>query len=259
MDLGLTGKTAIVCGSSQGLGRACAAQLCAEGVSVIINGRNPDKLARVADEMRQSAVGKVTPVAADLSTEAGRAALLDACPDPDILVNNNGGPPFKPFGALAMDDVRQGVEMNMITPIALIQAVLDGMVARRFGRIVNITSVSVKMPVPGLDVSSGARAGLTGFTAGVARTVAQHNVTINQLLPGYFATERLMQGFAATAQTVGVDAEQAADQWRNQVPAQRFGSPEEFAQTCAFMCSAQAGYLTGQNILLDGGLHQAAF
>lgn len=259
MDLGLKGKTAIVCGSSQGLGRSCAENLAAEGAHVFINGRDAGKLDAVAREIAGRHQVKVTPVVADLVTEAGRAALLAACPDPDILVNNNGGPPFTPFSSLELDDIRTGVEMNMITPIALTRAVLDGMVARRFGRIVNITSVSVKMPVPGLDVSSGARAGLTGFIAGVARSVAEHNVTINQLMPGYFATERLLDGFEATAMNTGTDADLIAAKWMQDVPARRFGTPDEFGRACAFICAASSGYLTGQNILLDGGLHRASF
>lgn len=259
MDLGISGKTAIVCGSSQGLGHACALALAEAGVNVVINGRDAAKLDAAAAVIEAHAEGRVTPVAADICTDEGQAALLKACPAPDILINNNGGPPFTALADLDRDDIRRGLEMNMVTPITLIQKVIDGMVERGFGRIVNITSVTVKMPVAGLDLSSGARAGLTGFVAGVARSVAHRNVTINQLLPGYFDTERLRQGFDATAAKSGTTPESAAQQWQQQVPAARFGRPREFAQTCAFLCSADAGYLTGQNILIDGGLHRAAF
>jgi 3-oxoacyl-[acyl-carrier protein] reductase len=175
------------------------------------------------------------------------------------LVNNNGGPPFTDFRDLNRDAMERGVAMNMLTPIELIQQVIDGMVERGFGRIVNITSVSVKMPVSGLDLSSGARAGLTAFLAGVSREYADKGVTINQLLPGYFRTERLQQGFHAGAAKTGRPVDDVARDWSDQVPAQRFGDPAEFGQTCAFLCSQFAGYMTGQNILLDGGLHRSAF
>ena len=259
MDLGIRDRKAIVCGSSKGLGRACAEALANAGCGVVINGRDQWGLDRVASDIMRLTGVQVTPVAADLNTAAGRAALLKACPEPDILVNNNGGPPFTDFRDLDRDAMEKGVAMNMLTPIELIQIVIYGMAARGFGRIVNITSVSVKMPVSGLDLSSGARAGLTAFLAGVSREYADKGVTINQLLPGYFRTERLQQGFEAGAEKTGRDVEDVARDWSNQVPAQRFGNPVEFGQTCAFLCSQYAGYLTGQNILLDGGLHRSAF
>lgn len=200
MDLGLKRRSAIVCGSSKGLGRACAEALAEAGAQVVINGRNKTGLEQVAQDIAKKTGARVIPVAADLNTATGRAALLAACPHPDILVNNNGGPPFREFRDLNRDALEKGVAMNMLTPIELIQLVIDGMAARGFGRIVNITSVSVKMPVSGLDLSSGARAGLTAFLAGVSREYADKGVTINQLLPGYFRTERLQQGFEASAE-----------------------------------------------------------
>jgi 3-oxoacyl-[acyl-carrier protein] reductase len=259
VDLGLQGKKAIVCASSQGLGRACALALAEAGVSLVINGRDPVKLDLVAEEIRQATGVKVTPVTADITTTDGQAALLAACPEPDILVNNNGGPPFRDFRTLERQALLDGVTMNMVTPIELIQKVLDPMVERGFGRIVNITSVSVKMPVAGLDLSSGARAGLTAFVSGIARTVVDKNVTINNLLPGYFDTGRLRAGFAASAARAGASADEVAAEWQATVPAKRFGEVSELGHVCAFLCSAHAGYITGQNILVDGGLFPGAF
>jgi 3-oxoacyl-[acyl-carrier protein] reductase len=204
MDLDIRGRTAIVCASSRGLGRGCALALAEAGVSLVINGRDAAALAATADEIRRLTGVAVTPVAADVSTREGQAELLAACPRPDILVNNNGGPPFRDFRELDREAMLAGVTMNMVTPIELIQKVIDPMVERGFGRIVNVTSISVRMPVGGLDISSGARAGLTAFVAGVARGVAHRNVTINNLLPGSFDTRRLRQGFAAAATRAGV-------------------------------------------------------
>ncbi|HEX3847307.1 MAG TPA: SDR family oxidoreductase [Steroidobacteraceae bacterium] len=259
MDLGIRGRTAIVCASSQGLGKACARALAEAGVSLVINGRNRALLDETAVEIRQHTGVEVTPVVADVSTSEGHAALLAACPSPDILINNNGGPPFRDYHVLDRQAMLTGVTMNMITPIELIQKVIDPMIARGFGRIVNITSISVKMPVPGLDLSSGARAGLTAFLAGVARKVADKNVTINNLLPGSFDTPRLQSGFKAGAERSGRSPEQLAAEARAEIPAKRFGTPREFGATCAFMCSVHAAYLTGQNILLDGGAYPAVF
>lgn len=259
MDLGLSGRTAIVCGSSRGLGHACARELLHSGVRVIINGRDAQSLESAADSLRAETGGEVICVAADLGGASGREALLRACPAPDILVNNNGGPPFRDFRMLSRADIEQGVAMNMLVPIQMIQAVVDGMAERGFGRIVNITSVTVRMPVPGLDLSSGARAGLTAFLAGVARSVAHRGVTINQLLPGFFRTERLQQGFEADASRTGRPVEEVAAAWTDQVPAARLGDPTEFGKACAFLCSAHAGYITGQNLVLDGGLHRSTF
>jgi len=259
MELGIRGKRAIVCASSQGLGKGCALALAEAGVSLVINGRDAAQLETTAGEIRRATGVEVTAVAADIADPAGQAALLAACPQPDILVNNNGGPPFRDFRLLDRPAMLSGVAMNMLTPIELMQKVIDGMIARGFGRIVNITSISVKMPIAGLDLSSGARAGLTAFVAGIARTVAGRNVTINNLLPGYFDTRRLRDGFAASARrSGGSEAAVAADEMAS-IPAKRFGNPGEFGQTCAFLCSVHAGYITGQNILLDGGLFPGAF
>jgi 3-oxoacyl-[acyl-carrier protein] reductase len=259
MDLGIRGRKAIVCASSQGLGRGCARALAEAGVAVVINGRNRGLLEQTATEIRQATGVEVTPVLADISTPQGQAELLAACPAPDILINNNGGPPFRDFRKLDRAALLAGVTANMLAPIELIQIVLDGMAARGFGRIVNITSISVKMPLAGLDLSSGARAGLTAFLAGIARTVAGRNVTINNLLPGSFDTARLRGGLLATAKNKGVPAAVAEHEAREEIPAKRFGDPAEFGQTCAFLCSVHAGYITGQNILLDGGAFPGAF
>jgi len=259
MDLGIRGRKAIVCASSQGLGRGCAQALAEAGVSLVINGRNRDALEACAQDLRGSSGADVIAVAADVSTREGQEALLRACPTPDILVNNNGGPPFRDFRELDREALLAGVATNMVTPIELIQRVIDGMVERRFGRIVNITSVSVKMPLAGLDLSSGARAGLTAFVSGIARSVADKNVTINNLLPGSFDTARLAAGFRAAARRSGRTEAEIAERSREGIPAKRFGTPREFGQTCAFLCSVHAGYITAQNILLDGGDFPGAF
>ena len=259
MDLGIRGRTAIVCASSQGLGLACARALAEAGVSLVINGRNCTLLDQAAGEIRLATGAEVTPVVADVSTAEGQDALLAACPTPDILINNNGGPPFRDFRELDRQAMLTGVTMNMVTPIELIQRVIDAMAARGFGRIVNITSISVKMPVAGLDLSSAARAGLTAFVAGVARKVADKNITINNLLPGSFDTQRLRGGFAAASKKSGKPESVMAALAMEEIPAKRFGTPAEFGQTCAFLCSVHAAYLTGQNILLDGGAYPAAF
>ncbi|MGE4430738.1 MAG: SDR family oxidoreductase [Sphingobium sp.] len=253
MDFGITGKTALVCASSRGLGRGCAMALAREGARVVINGRDAARLDQTAQDIAQATGAQVVPIAADVGTQAGRAALLDAAGAVDILVNNNGGPPPADFRALDRDDLIAGLEANMLTPIALVQAVIDGMVERRFGRIVNITSASVKMPLPSLDLSSGARIGLTGFLAGVARQVAAHNVTINNLLPGSFDTDRIAALDTALASKAGATPEAMRDKREAAIPARRLGTPEEFGAACAFLCSAQAGYITGQSLLLDGG------
>jgi 3-oxoacyl-[acyl-carrier protein] reductase len=259
MDLGIRGRTAIVCASSQGLGKGCALALAEAGVSLVINGRNREHLEQTAADIRRAGGWDVKAVVADVSTPEGQAALLAACPAPDILINNNGGPPFKNFRELNRQSILEGVTMNMVTPIELVQKVIDSMVARKFGRIVNITSMSVKMPIAGLDLSSGARAGLTAFMSGVARSVADKNVTINNLLPGKFDTARLRGGFSVAAKRQNTTEGEAEERSRSDIPAKRFGTPAEFGQTCAFLCSVHAGYITGQNILLDGGLYPAAF
>lgn len=253
MDLGIKGRTALVCASSQGLGRGCAEALAAAGARVIVNGRDAARLARTADEIAAATGAEIIPVAADVGTEAGRAALLDAAGQVDILVNNNGGPPPADFRTLDHASLLAGVEANMLTPIAMVQAVIDGMVERSFGRIVNITSGSVKMPIAGLDLSSGARLGLTGFLAGVARQVAHANVTINGLLPGFFDTARIHAMEAKAVASGAGTAEQVRAKRIATVPARRLGDPSEFGAACAFLCSAQAGFITGQNLLIDGG------
>lgn len=259
MDLGIAGRHAVVCGSSRGLGRACALALAEAGCVVVLNGRDAARLDAAAKEIAGATGATILPVAADVTTAEGRAKLLGAVAQVDILVTNADGPPPKPFRQIMTADVEKGVLSNMTTPIALIQAVIDGMVARRFGRIVNITSGSVKAPIPGLDVSSGARAGLTAFLAGPAREVAQANVTINNILPGQFDTDRLRGATARMAEMRGASVEAMVEQRRAAIPAKRFGEPREFGQLCAFLASAQAGYITGQNVLIDGGLFPGAF
>lgn len=233
--------------------------LAAAGVELVINGRDEKVLNATAEEIRDLHKVKVTAVATDVSTQEGQRALLAACPDPDILVNNNGGPPLRDFRELSREQILEGVTQNMVTPLELIQSVIDPMRERGFGRIVNITSLSVYQPIPGLDLSSGARAGLTAFLAGVARTVADKNVTINQILPGKFDTDRIRSTISFAAKKSGLSEDEQADKVANEIPARRLGSPEEFGSTCAFLCSVHAGYITGQNIVLDGGLYPSAF
>jgi len=253
MDLGLQGKKAIVCAASKGLGKASAMALAREGVELVITARTAETLEATAAEIRAATGAKVTAVAGDISTDAGRAAALAACPQPDILVNNNGGPPRGDFREWDRDAWIKAVDANMLTPIFLIKAVIDGMIERKFGRIVNITSGSVKSPIPELGMSNGARAGLTGFVAGLARQVARHNVVINNILPGPFLTDRLRGGFeeAARKSNRPIDVVIAARLSSN--PAGRAGDPAEFGDACAFLCSAHIGYIVGQNLLLDGG------
>jgi 3-oxoacyl-[acyl-carrier protein] reductase len=259
MDLGIRGRRAVVCASSKGLGRACAQALAEAGCEVVVNGRDAAGLAETAEAIRRSTGAKVVEVAGDLDDPATRAALLAACPGADILVNNNGGPPFKPFAAIAREDILKGVESNMLTPIALAQAYLPGMVERKFGRIVNITSGSVRAPIPGLDVSSGARAGLTAFLASAARAHVRDNVTINSILPGAFATDRQTSAIERSAAQRGIPFETARAEAQTRSPAGRFGEPTEFGALCAFLASAQAGFITGQNILIDGGAFPGTF
>ena len=259
MNLGIAGRKAIVCASSRGLGKACARALAEAGCEVVINGRDAKKLEATAAELASVAGVKVIPVVADVATAEGQAALFAACPSPDILVNNNAGPPPRDFRDLTRQQMIDGVVANMIVAIELIQKVIGPMSERRFGRIVNITSGSVKMPLAGLDLSSGARAGLTAFLAGVARTVVDKNVTINHLLPGAFDTDRLSSVLNGVAKKSGISVEEAAAQRAAVIPAKRFGQPDEFGAACAFLCSAHAGYITGQNLLIDGGTFNGAF
>lgn len=259
MELGIRGKKAIVCASSRGLGRGCALALAEAGCDLTINGRDAGSLARTAMEIRDRFKVSVTEVVGDVADPAVQKELLAACPSPDILVNNNGGPPFRPFSELDRESILKGVTNNMVAPLELIQAVIDGMAERGFGRIVNITSLSVYQPISGLDLSSGARAGLTSFLAGVARTVADRNVTINNLLPGKLDTERLRGPHEPGSVEDPVAGAERRARLAASVPARRLGTPEEFGQICAFLCSVHAGYMTGQNIPVDGGLYVSAF
>jgi len=261
MDLGIEGKWALVCAASKGLGKGCAAALAREGVNVVITARGEEALAAAAAELRAlGGGGEVRTVAGDITSAAGRAAALAACPQVDILVNNAGGPPPGDFRDWDRDTWLKALDANMLAPIELMKATVDGMAARGYGRVVNITSGAVKAPIPVLGLSNGARSGLTGFVAGLSRSaLAARNVTINGLLPGAFDTERLQLTLQAGARQAGQDVEAAAEARRRAIPAQRFGSPEEFGAVCAFLCSRHAGYLTGQNILLDGGAYPGTF
>jgi len=259
MDLGISGRRAIVCASSRGLGRACAQALAAAGCEVVINGRDEESLNATAAAIHRDTGAKVIAVRADVATPEGQAALFAACPEPDILINNNAGPPLRDFRELTRQQIIDGVIANMAVAIELIQKAIDPMMRRRFGRIVNITSAAVKLPQAGLDLSSGARGGLSIFVAGVARQVAEANVTINNLLPGAFGTDRLQSTLAAAAKRKGISPEQARAERIASVPAKRIGDPAEFGATCAFLCSAHAGYITGQNLVIDGGAFPGAF
>lgn len=262
MDLGIKGKWALVCAASKGLGRGCAESLAREGVNLVITARGAEALEATAAAIRSMAPGvQVRSVVGDIATPAGRADALAACPQVDILVNNAGGPPPGDFRQWDRDAWIAALDANMLTPIELIKATVDQMAERGFGRVLNITSGAVKAPIDFLGLSNGARSGLTGFVAGLSRQpqLAGRNVTINSLLPGSFDTDRLKQGFRANAAKAGVTPEALADRRRLLVPAQRFGTAAEFGEFCAFMCSAQAGYLTGQNILLDGGAYPGTY
>jgi 3-oxoacyl-[acyl-carrier protein] reductase len=259
MDLGIRGRTALVCAASKGLGRACAMALAREGVNVVITARSKEPLEATAMEIRKASGVAVTWVVGDITTEDGRQAALKACPVPDILVNNAGGPPPGDFRAWDREAWVKALDANMITPILLIRAVVDTMIAKRFGRIVNITSGAVKHPIAELGLSNGARTGLPGFIAGLSRNTVQHNVTINNLLPGPFDTERLRSNFDFNAKKLGKTPEEVARARAEANPAKRFGAPDEFGDACAYLCSVQAGYITGQNLLLDGGLFPGTF
>jgi 3-oxoacyl-[acyl-carrier protein] reductase len=259
MDLGIRGRKAIVCAASKGLGRACAFSLAREGVELVITARGREALEATAAEIRQSCGVKVTAVAGDITTDEGRRAALAACPDPDILVTNAGGPPTGNFRDWNREVWLKAIDANMLTPIELVKATVDKMIARKFGRVVNITSTSVKAPLPPLGLSNGARAGLTGFIAGLARETVKHNVTVNNLLPGSFLTDRTRQTLAGFAKASGLTEEQAAAQRLKSIPAGRLGDPAEFGDACAYLCSAQASYVTGQNFLIDGGAYPGTF
>lgn len=259
MDLGLHDRTAIVCAASLGLGKSCALALAKEGVKVVIVARRENLLQQAADEIAASAGSRPQVVVADVATPAGRDAILQLCPDPDILINNAGGPPAGDFRNWQRDDWIKALDSNMLAPIELMKATIDGMIARRFGRIINITSHAVKAPVGMLGLSNGARTGLTGFVAGVARSVAEHNVTINNLLPGTFDTDRLKSNLQALATNTKRPVDEVTRDIIATNPSRRLGHPKEFGAICAFMCSAHAGYVTGQNILVDGGAYPGTF
>lgn len=253
MDLGIKGRKAIICASSKGLGKACAMTLAGDGVHVFINARNAEKLEETAKEIREKTGAEVTAVACDVTTPEGREKILAVCPDPDILINNAGGPPTGNFRDWDRDTWIKALDSNMLTQIELIKAVVDGMIDRKFGRIVNITSGAVKAPINVLGLSNGARAGLTGFVAGVSRTTVKDNVTINNLLPGPFETDRIAEVIAGEAKAKGIGEDEARAGRMAANPSGRFGRPEEFGAACGWLCSANAGFITGQNILLDGG------
>ncbi len=257
MDLGIRGKKALVCASSKGLGRGCAAALAEAGVDLIMNGRSADSLAAAAQDIRDAFGVQVTEIVADVSTEDGQMALLEAAGDVDILVNNAGGPPPGMWTDWSRDDFIAALDANMLAPIALMKALLPGMMNKGWGRVVNITSVSVKAPIPQLGLSNSARAGLTGYVAGTSRQVAPSGVTINNLLPGIHATDRAVSLDTGVATAQGIDMEAARQQRYATIPARRYGTAAEFGATCAFLCSQHAGFIVGQNILLDGGAYNA--
>jgi len=259
MDLGIAGRRALVCAASKGLGRGCAEALAREGVELTIVARTESTLRQAADEIGARTNRTVRWVACDITTPEGRAAALAACPGPDILVNNAGGPPPGDFHDWDRTAWLRAIDANMLTPIELIKSTIDAMIERRFGRIVNITSSAVKAPIDVLGLSNGARSGLTGFVAGLARKVAKHNVTINNLLPGQFDTDRQRGVIAGRAKAAGKPVEELRRAAMEAIPAARFGTPEEFGEVCAFVCSVQASYLVGQNLLLDGGNYPGTF
>ncbi|MGH0033063.1 MAG: SDR family oxidoreductase [Myxococcota bacterium] len=253
MDLGIAGRRAIVCASSRGLGRACAASLAREGVHVTLNARGAEALEETAREIRESHGVEVATVAGDVADDATREALLAACPEPDILVNNNGGPPPGRFQDWDREAWLGALEANLLAPVLMIRAVVDGMCARGFGRIVNVTSAMVKTPLLPMGLSTGARAGLTSVSKALSRQVAAHGVTVNNLLPERIDTDRQRFMAEMRAKAGGVSLEQAYDEMKASISAGRLGRPEEFGDACAFLCSAQAGYISGQNLQLDGG------
>jgi len=253
MDLGISGKSAIVCAGSKGLGRGCAEALAEAGVNLVINARSEGPLAEAAQEIAARYGVNVVPVAADISTEAGRAAVLAANPNPDILVNNAGGPPPGMWHEWEREDFIKALDANMLAPIAMMKALLPGMIDRGWGRVVNITSQSVKSPIAVLGLSNSARAGLTGYVAGTSRQVAGNGVTINNMLPGIHATDRATALDSGVVSAQGITMEEARAQRAATIPAGRYGTSEEFGAMCAFLCSTKAGFIVGQNILLDGG------
>lgn len=256
MDLGISGRTAIVCAASKGLGKASALSLARDGVNLFITARTEDVLKATAAEIASETGVSVTPVAGDITTAEGRSAVLAACPDPDILVNNAGGPPPGNFRTFEPQDWLDAVNANMVSAIELIKATVDGMIDRKFGRIVNITSAAVRQPIPELCLSNAARAGLTGFVAGLSRETVRHNVTINNILPGPHETDRIYSNLTSRAKKEGKSLDEVMAAAKAANPAGRFGLAEEFGDACAFLCSANAGFITGQNLLLDGGTYK---
>lgn len=256
MDLGIAGRKALVCASSKGLGLACATALAREGCIVFINGRNHDRLDTAVETIRKTTGAKVTPVQADINTDAGRDALVGACPEADILVNNNEGPPPGKLADWDRAAWMAGIEANMLAPIFLIKAVLPGMRARKFGRIVNVTSAMVKSPSATMGLSTAARTGLTALCKSVSRDVVGDNVTINNLLPERFDTDRQRFMAERIMKTKGVSYEAARAEIVATIEAKRLGEPHEFGDACAFLCSAQAGYISAQNLQLDGGSYR---
>jgi len=259
MDLGIRGKTAIVCAASKGLGKGCAVSLAREGVNLVISARGKEALEATAEEIRKACGVSVTTVVGDITSEEGKKAVLKICPAPDILVNNAGGPPPGDFREWDRAAWLKAIDANMLTPIELIKAVVDGMIQRKFGRVVNITSSAVKAPIAELGLSNGARSGLTGFIAGLSRRTVRSNVTINNLLPGSMWTDRLRSNLEFNAKKQGKSAEDLKRAREEGIPAGRFGTAEEFGDYCAYLCSAQASYITGQNLLIDGGNYPGAF
>ena len=259
MDLGIRGRTAIVAASSRGLGRACAESLAREGVDVVINGRDRDQLERTATELRAASGVSVTTIVGDIALDETRAALRDACAAPDIVVTNNGGPPPGRFQDWTRDDWIGAVDANMLAALFLIRDVIDGMVDREFGRIVNITSAMVMSPLSPMGLSSAARSGLTSMAKGLSRDVAHANVTINNLLPERIDTDRQRQMAEIAVAVKGITMEEAYAEMAQTIAARRLGRPEEFGDACAYLCSAQAGFISGQNLHVDGGSHLAAF
>ena len=253
MDLGISGKRAIICAGSKGLGRGCAMALAEAGVELVLNGRNAESLEITADQIRETHGVKVTPIAADITTDEGRAAVVEAAGVPDILVNNAGGPPPGLWSDWTRDDFIAALDANMLTAIDMMTRCLPEMMNRGWGRVVNITSQSVKAPVPVLGLSNAARTGLTGYVAGTSRQVAASGVTINNLLPGIHATDRAISLDTDVAVKKGISLEEAKAERCATIPVGRYGTPEEFGKACAFLCSVHAGFIVGQNLLLDGG------
>jgi 3-oxoacyl-[acyl-carrier protein] reductase len=259
MDLEISGRKAIVCAASKGLGRACAMSLGRAGVDLVINARTAETLEATAEDIRRDTGATVTTVACDITTQAGQAKVLEACPEPDILVNNAGGPPPGQLADWERDDWIKALDANMLTPIFLIKATVEGMIAREFGRVVNITSQAVLSPIDILGLSNGARAGLTGFIGGLARKVARHNVVINNLLPGPFDTDRYRGNLAVSAKAQGISVAEMARARAAANPTGRIGDPYEFGEACAFLCGKHAGFIVGQNLLMDGGGFNRSF